>query len=488
MAIIFACPVCKTSYTVIDADAGKKSDCKRCGQRLQVPAPPRAKTILGEIVPPGAPKPEPLVISHWTKLAPMEPKPVTLETVNPTPEPAKAKAPAPAKARDPEPEPKSTPPDDRDPYHRSSARMPTDLVYLQQQCAQLQDQLRAAKETTIAAREHLIARFATEKDVERYSTMVDEVDRLEDDYRSLKDSDSDWRRSIDMARVRLDQVRRDLRQNDFFSSQAFTHLAAVVAAVCVLGITTFCLAVAPLAVALIVGFLLTAMGGAGVLLFVNYQKNSSRPRRMRLIEKESGLASKIDGCYRRLQSEEDRLERARVAWMKAEDACAELKTKVRPRVEFDKAVARYKDIKASFHAVREEYERAKQDGRFRFLAASWRTMRGIPFEQFVSEVLRSHGFATTLTRTVRDHGVDVVAVKNGNRIAIQCKGGYAKGGIGNNAVLKVVGGKHCYDCEHAVVVSNAFFTSAAKEAALKTSCILFDLDDIPKLIADGLPF
>ncbi|WP_157369818.1 MJ0042-type zinc finger domain-containing protein [Zavarzinella formosa] len=40
MSIVFACPTCKTQYTVNDQDAGKKSNCKKCGQRLQVPAPP----------------------------------------------------------------------------------------------------------------------------------------------------------------------------------------------------------------------------------------------------------------------------------------------------------------------------------------------------------------------------------------------------------------------------------------------------------------
>jgi hypothetical protein len=52
MSIRFICPVCQTSYTVNDRFAGKKSDCKVCGQRLQVPAPVRAKTVLGEVLPP----------------------------------------------------------------------------------------------------------------------------------------------------------------------------------------------------------------------------------------------------------------------------------------------------------------------------------------------------------------------------------------------------------------------------------------------------
>src|SRR5437868_6012934 len=51
MAIRFACPHCRATYTVNDRDAGKKADCKSCGQRLQVPASARRKTILGEEIP-----------------------------------------------------------------------------------------------------------------------------------------------------------------------------------------------------------------------------------------------------------------------------------------------------------------------------------------------------------------------------------------------------------------------------------------------------
>jgi transcription elongation factor Elf1 len=51
MAIRFACPQCRTPYTVNDRDAGKKAECKVCGQRVQVPTPPaRPRTILGELL------------------------------------------------------------------------------------------------------------------------------------------------------------------------------------------------------------------------------------------------------------------------------------------------------------------------------------------------------------------------------------------------------------------------------------------------------
>jgi hypothetical protein len=59
VAIHFACPNCKTTYTVNDRDAGNKWDCKTCGQRLEVPKPPvRLKTVLGDYIAAEGPPPE----------------------------------------------------------------------------------------------------------------------------------------------------------------------------------------------------------------------------------------------------------------------------------------------------------------------------------------------------------------------------------------------------------------------------------------------
>jgi transcription elongation factor Elf1 len=51
MPIRFACPNCRTTYAVRKRDAGKKAECKTCGQRLQVPGPSHSRTILGEVLP-----------------------------------------------------------------------------------------------------------------------------------------------------------------------------------------------------------------------------------------------------------------------------------------------------------------------------------------------------------------------------------------------------------------------------------------------------
>lgn len=50
--IRFQCPVCNTVMSVPDTDAGRKGDCPKCGQRLQIPPvspPARRQTMLGKL-------------------------------------------------------------------------------------------------------------------------------------------------------------------------------------------------------------------------------------------------------------------------------------------------------------------------------------------------------------------------------------------------------------------------------------------------------
>jgi hypothetical protein len=62
--IRFSCPTCNTILNCPDDKAGGKAPCPTCGQRLQVPVPPRpthAKTVLGQLVdlPPSNPQSAP---------------------------------------------------------------------------------------------------------------------------------------------------------------------------------------------------------------------------------------------------------------------------------------------------------------------------------------------------------------------------------------------------------------------------------------------
>lgn len=99
-------------------------------------------------------------------------------------------------------------------------------------------------------------------------------------------------------------------------------------------------------------------------------------------------------------------------------------------------------------------------------------MSGPQFEAFVAEVLRASGHQATVLGGSGDQGVDVIAVRNDQRIAIQCKN-HAKR-VGNKPVQEVFAGARHHNCRHAWVVAPAGFTKGAFELAATTGVSLFD--------------
>lgn len=71
-------------------------------------------------------------------------------------------------------------------------------------------------------------------------------------------------------------------------------------------------------------------------------------------------------------------------------------------------------------------------------------MTGVEFENYVEALLRRDGYKTETTATSGDYGVDLVAIKDGQRIAIQCKR-YTKN-IDQAAVREVYAGMTKYNC------------------------------------------
>ncbi len=102
------------------------------------------------------------------------------------------------------------------------------------------------------------------------------------------------------------------------------------------------------------------------------------------------------------------------------------------------------------------------------------------FEQNVANKLKQLGFATYMTKTTGDQGVDVLATKNGMNFAIQCK--LYSHSVGNKAVQEVCAGRAFYRCHYAVVVSNADFTLGAWRLARATEVILLKDDELYKLL------
>lgn len=126
----------------------------------------------------------------------------------------------------------------------------------------------------------------------------------------------------------------------------------------------------------------------------------------------------------------------------------------------------HKDIKNTYH------KRAY---------ASFDYMEGHEFEYFCADVLRSNGFTNVeVTKGSGDQGIDILAEKDGIKYAIQCK--CYNSDIGTKAVQEAFSGKTFYNCHISVVMTNRYFTPAAKQLADKNGVILWDRDKLNSLV------
>lgn len=108
-------------------------------------------------------------------------------------------------------------------------------------------------------------------------------------------------------------------------------------------------------------------------------------------------------------------------------------------------------------------------------------MEGHKFEEFCAELLQKLNYTDVrVTRGSGDQGVDVIAVKDGIRYAIQCK--RYSSDLGNKPIQEVHSGKFFYHCDKAVVMTNRCFTSGAKELAKATGVLLWDRNKLQNMI------
>jgi restriction system protein len=99
-------------------------------------------------------------------------------------------------------------------------------------------------------------------------------------------------------------------------------------------------------------------------------------------------------------------------------------------------------------------------------------MCGEDFEKFVAKIFTKLGYMTRVTKHSGDFGVDVIAEKDGVKIAIQAKC-YANP-VSNSAIQEITAGMKYYSCQKGVVVTNRTFTKAAIELARSNSIQLWD--------------
>lgn len=109
------------------------------------------------------------------------------------------------------------------------------------------------------------------------------------------------------------------------------------------------------------------------------------------------------------------------------------------------------------------------------------TMDGHTFEYFCAELLRQNGFLNVeVTQASGDYGIDVLAEKEGVTYAVQCK--CYSDNVGNHAVQEAHSGAAYYECMVPVVMTNRYFTRAAKETATQIHVLLWDRDKLLQMM------
>lgn len=109
-------------------------------------------------------------------------------------------------------------------------------------------------------------------------------------------------------------------------------------------------------------------------------------------------------------------------------------------------------------------------------------MTGHEYEEYIANLIRELGWSAKVTPGSGDHGADVIAERDGVKIAIQCK--LYSSPVSNKSVQEAFSAKSFYDCDDACVVTNSSFTLAAKKAASKLGIALLHHEDIAAYFTD----
>lgn len=99
-------------------------------------------------------------------------------------------------------------------------------------------------------------------------------------------------------------------------------------------------------------------------------------------------------------------------------------------------------------------------------------MTGPEFEEYLCNLYISRGYRVKHTGKSGDFGCDLLLSRNGHKTAIQAK--RYSSPVGVKAIQEVYGAKGYYGTEHCAVITNSYFTSAAKKLADKLGVQLID--------------
>ena len=108
----------------------------------------------------------------------------------------------------------------------------------------------------------------------------------------------------------------------------------------------------------------------------------------------------------------------------------------------------------------------------------WQSLDGKRFELEIAELFRERGYIVQHTGKRGDEGVDLVFIKNENKILVQCKA--HKNPVNPSIVRDLYGALTAHGDKEAWVISTSVFTTGAKKFARGKSIRLVTIRDILK--------
>lgn len=105
-------------------------------------------------------------------------------------------------------------------------------------------------------------------------------------------------------------------------------------------------------------------------------------------------------------------------------------------------------------------------------------MSGVKFEEYLMYQFQKKGYHVKLTPTTGDFGADLIMRKYRKHYIVQAK--RYNGSVGIKAVQEVIGAKEYYGIEHGLVVTNSYYTKAARELAEASGIELWGRNELMK--------
>jgi hypothetical protein len=114
------------------------------------------------------------------------------------------------------------------------------------------------------------------------------------------------------------------------------------------------------------------------------------------------------------------------------------------------------------------------------LQRNWKSMRDVEWEDYVVEVLRTHGFTVERSGRAGQDDPNLIVTSGNRRIAVLTQG---EGHVANSATIQtVLAAKEHSRCDSCAVVINRRFTGAAQDFAKRNGCLAIGAQEFPDFV------